>query len=170
MRVSWYGNIDELFKISYLHGQSIYSVNIYLQTSTLGSPIQTHQYRGVLLSFKINSTSARLTLFCLNGHQAKHSELEIDQHTVNFYECQRYVMKWQGQLSDLLILLINGYCILSLWYWFIFFSVSKQRYGYLFYTHLPSNPKEMISSNSFTSMAIYYIYKIMLLVELWVSY
>lgn len=147
MRVSWYGNtcIDELFKISYLHGQSIYSVNIYLQTSTLGSPIQTHQYRGVLLSFKINSTSARLTLFCLNGHQAKHSELEIDQHTVNFYECQRYVMKWQGQLSDLLILLINGYCILSLWYWFVFFFLSVNKdMDICFIPTFPPTPKRWL--------------------------
>lgn len=70
-------------------------------------------------------------------------------------------MKWQGQLLDLLMLLRNGYCILG------FVSVIKQRYEFLLYTHPPSNPKEVISSIFFTSMAINYIYKVlMFLVEL----
>lgn len=151
-----------------MHGQSIYSVNIYLQTSTLGSPIQTHQYRGVLLSFKINSTSARLTLFCLNGHQAKHSELGDRSTYSEFLRVSEICNEMAGSAFRLAhILLINRTVIAYLVFdtGLFFFSVSKQRYGYLFYTHLPSNPKEI-----FTSMAIYYIYKIMFLVELWVSY
>lgn len=129
MRVSWYGNIDELFKISYLHGQSIYSVNIYLQTSTLGSPIQTHQYRGVLLSFKINSTSPRLTLFCLNGHQAKHSELGDRSTYSEFLRVSEICNEMAGSAFRLAhILLINRTVIAYLVFdtgLFFFLSVNK---------------------------------------------